>query len=148
VKTILVPVDLSADATRVCKAARGFAKLVRARLVLMHVLPLQPILPADYYLLDADASAKSLLVGQKQAARRLRALARRCAGENLTVRAVQSTGEPAALILAQARECEADYIVIGSHGHNAAYDLLVVSVLQSVLRKARCPVLVIPLKRK
>ena len=43
-KTILVPVDLSAATTRVCDAACAFAKLIKARLVLVHVVLPQPLI--------------------------------------------------------------------------------------------------------
>ena len=36
---------------------------------------------------------------------------------------------------------------MGSHGHGAIYELLVGSVTEGVLRKARCPVLVVPSER-
>jgi len=57
---------------------------------------------------------------------------------------VQLTGAPAPLILAQAESEKADYIVMGSHGHTALYDLVVGSTTHQVLRKARCPVMIVP----
>ena len=89
-----------------------------------------------------------MTAAEKFAARKLRALGRRCAAKKLPVRTVQSTGQPAADILMNATACKADYIVIGSHGHGVAYDLLIGSTTQGVLRKARCPVLVIPIKQR
>ncbi len=47
-------------------------------------------------------------------------------------------------ILEAARICEADYIVMGSHGHNAFYDLLVGTTTHGVMRKAPCPVVIVP----
>jgi nucleotide-binding universal stress UspA family protein len=57
---------------------------------------------------------------------------------------VQLTGSPATLILAQAKIEDADYIVMGSHGHTALYDLLVGSTTYQVLRRTSCPVLIVP----
>ena len=145
-KTILVPVDLSAATARVCGAACTLAKLLHARLVLLHVVQPQPLLPGDLYAFDAGAVANALDAEEKLSGRRLRALARRCAGQKLPVRTLQATGTPETEILAQAAASKADYIVIGSHGHGVAYDLLIGSAVQGVLRKARCPVLVIPIK--
>jgi len=54
------------------------------------------------------------------------------------------TGTPAQLILAQAEVEQADYIIMGSHGHTALYDLLVDSTTHQVLRKAKCPVVIVP----
>lgn len=147
-KTILVPVDLSVATTRVCDAACAFAKLIHARLVLVHVVLPQPILPADFFAFDASAVAAAAVAAEKRAAGRLRGLARRCAGKKISVQTVQSTGQPAGEILNHASARKADYIVIGSHGHGAAYDLLVGSAAQGVLRRASCPVLVIPIRRR
>jgi len=38
----------------------------------------------------------------------------------------------------------ADLLVVGSHGHGAAYDLAVGSVSSGIIRKATVPVLVVP----
>ena len=147
-KTILVPVDLSAATTRVCDAAGALARLIHARLVLLHVVQPPPIILNDYYPFDAGAVVEAVAAGEKFAARRLRALARRCAKKRLPVQTVQRTGQPVAGILAMAAASKAAYIVIGSHGHGVAYDLLVGSTTQGVLRKAGCPVLVVPMPRR
>lgn len=147
-KTLLVPVDLSAATFRVSDAAAAFARQVKARLVLMHAVQPQPVLPADLYAFDSTVVAGVLEAEQKLAARKLKTLARRYAGKKLPVQTLLVTGEPAAEILAAAAGYKADYIVIGSHGHGVAYDLLIGSAAQGVLRKASCPVLVIPIKRK
>ena len=59
-------------------------------------------------------------------------------------------GFAAGHILELARRLRASYIVLGSHGHTAVYDLLFGSTTHAVLRKAPCPVLVVPpsLKKK
>ena len=57
---------------------------------------------------------------------------------------VQVTGAPIAHIIEQAAKYEADYIVMGSHGHTAIYDLLVGSTTHGVLMRARCPVVIVP----
>jgi nucleotide-binding universal stress UspA family protein len=57
---------------------------------------------------------------------------------------VRLTGAPVARILDQAEQRAADYIVLGSHGHTAVYDLLVGSTAHGVLKKATCPVIIVP----
>jgi nucleotide-binding universal stress UspA family protein len=49
-------------------------------------------------------------------------------------------GNPKELILAHAQKSNADLILIGSHGHNAAIRFLLGSTAQSVLRNAVCSV--------
>ncbi|MEW5940915.1 MAG: universal stress protein [Chloroflexota bacterium] len=66
----------------------------------------------------------------------------RKAGLDATALVVQ--GATVETILNEASKLEADMIVVGSHGHGALYQLLVGSVCEGVLRKAACPVLVVP----
>lgn len=147
-KTILVPVDLSTVTTRVCDAAAAFAQLISARVVLLHVVLPQPVRPGDFFAFDAGAVMAAAVAEEKWADRRLRTLAKRYTSKKIPVQTLQSTGQPAGEILNHATATKADYIVLGSHGHGAAYDLLVGSVAQGVLRRAPCPVLVIPIKRR
>lgn len=142
--TILVPVDLSSATTRVCDAASELALLMNARLVLLHVTQPPPVMLADYYAFDSGVMADALEAGEKFAERRLKALTRLLGRHDLDVETIQVTGQPVAVILARAAATKADYIVLGSHGHGAVFDLLVGSTTQGVLRKAPCPVLVVP----
>jgi nucleotide-binding universal stress UspA family protein len=57
---------------------------------------------------------------------------------------LQFNGAPIGLIVEQAKKLEADYIVMGSHGHSAFYDLLVGSTTHGVLKRAKCPVVIVP----
>ena len=47
-------------------------------------------------------------------------------------------------IIEQAQQLAADYIVIGSHGHTALHDLLAGGTASGVLKRATCPVVIIP----
>jgi nucleotide-binding universal stress UspA family protein len=145
-KTILVPVDLSRATSRVCDAACSLAQAIRGRLVLLHVVQPPPVELNSYGFAVADVRGM-LAVLEKRAARKLLALGRRCEKSGRPVRAVQLTGKPVPAILAQAKVLKAEFIVLGSHGHNAAYDLLVGSTAQGILRQSRRPVLVVPMPR-
>jgi nucleotide-binding universal stress UspA family protein len=144
-KTILVPIDLSAATARVCDAARTLAKLIQARLVLFHNVQTPPFLMNDYYAFDTGMMSEVVAAGEKIAAKKLEVLRQRYAKQQLQVKAIQVTGHPVASILAQAASSKAAYIVLGSHGHGAVFDLLVGSTTHGVLSKARCPVLVVPI---
>jgi nucleotide-binding universal stress UspA family protein len=52
-------------------------------------------------------------------------------------------GKPATTILESTASLDPDLIVIGSHGRSGLDHLLLGSVTERVLRKARCPVLVV-----
>ena len=145
-KTILVPVDLSAATAKVCAAACNLARLVGGRVVLLHVVAPPPVVMSEYYAFDSGYVAQAMVALEKTATLRLRSLARRFS-RRARIRTVQVTGQPVPTILAKARASRAAYIVLGSHGHGAMFDLIVGSVTQGVLRKAPCPVLVVPMPR-
>lgn len=147
-KTILVPVDFSTCTARVCAAACDLGRRIRGRVVLLNVTPLFPVAINDLYAFDTGHMAAAMAVLEKQAAKKLRALSRRYGSAACPVQTVQVRGEPVPHILAHAAKFKAAFIIMGSHGHGAAYDLLVGSTTQGVLRKARCPVLVIPPSRR
>jgi len=146
VKTILVPIDFSPVTARVCDAACALARTAKARLVLFHVIEPVPSMINDYAMPMQDLD---YLLDQAQviATRKIRDLAKRCARRGVRVLTAQRTGKPVPAVLAKAAELPADFIVIGSQGHTAAYDLLIGSVLQGVVRRARCPVLVVPVRQ-
>ena len=55
------------------------------------------------------------------------------------------TGSPAAQILKLAEQERIDLIVMGSHGRTGLSKLLMGSVAEGVMRKAKCPVLIVKL---
>ena len=144
-KTILVPVDFSASTARVCAGAQALARLTGSRLILLHVLQPPTAMIYEFNAFDAGQLAGAVEAGEKYAARELAALSKRWQEPGLPVESDQVTGQPAPSIIDHAKEVKADYIVMGSHGHGTFYDLLVGSTTQGVLKKARCPVLVIPI---
>jgi nucleotide-binding universal stress UspA family protein len=147
-KTILVPLDLSPAAVRVCNAACDLARQMDGRLILLHVVQPPPVVMSEVYAFDAGQLTEMAAVADKSAAHRLRVLAGYCAKQKVRATTVQRAGSPVAAILAKAASAKAAYIVMGSHGHGAIYDLLVGSTTHGVLMKAACPVLVVPPTRR
>lgn len=143
-KTILVPVDFSAVTNRVCRLAADLAKATGGRLVLLHVVQLPPVIMSDVYAFDAGAMSGLLATAEKNSTRKLKALGRSLARRAGRVQTVHRTGLPVGTILKEAAARRAGTIVIGTHGHGAVYDLLVGSTTHGVLKKATCPVLVVP----
>lgn len=148
-KTILVPLDLSPATVQVCNAACDLAKLIGGRLVLLHAVQPPPVMMSEVYAFDAGQMTKLASAGSKYAAPKLRALVRHCEKRGVRATTFQKTGSPVAAILAKATSARASYIMMGTHGHSAVYDLLVGSTTHGVLKKAPCPVIVVPpVKRK
>jgi nucleotide-binding universal stress UspA family protein len=141
-KTILAPIDFSKISDPVVKAAANLAKSINGRLILFHVVQ-PPVITSEYGAVLANIQeiiAISESSSQKQLARRQKRL--QAAG--LKVAVAQVTGIPVTSIVDQARKSRASYIVMGSHGHSALYDLLAGSTATGVIKRAPCPVLVVP----
>ena len=68
--------------------------------------------------------------------------------QGVKVTALQIQGPTVESILDQADRLQADLIITGSHGKGALMEVLVGSVSQGVLRKANCPVLIVPTRPK
>ncbi|MFZ5496873.1 MAG: universal stress protein [Verrucomicrobiota bacterium] len=143
-KTILVPLDLSAATVQVCDAACELARLTGGRLVLLHVVQPPPVMMSEVYACDSGRLTELVGAAKRIAAHKLRALARHCEKKELSVQTIMRTGDAARTILAQAAASKAGCIVMGTHGHGAVYDLLVGSTTRGVLKKAPCPVMIVP----
>jgi nucleotide-binding universal stress UspA family protein len=140
-KTILVPVDFSAVSAAVVAEAASLARALDGRIVLLSVVQL-PVVYTEYAaLMNVTEIAAA---GEKNAARELDRLEGELKNQFIKTETVQVTGAPVAHILEQAQKTNADYIVMGSHGHTALYDLLVGSTTHGVLMRARCPVVIVP----
>lgn len=141
-KTLLVPVDFSSVTSAVTRVACQLAGASNSHLVLLHIVQI-PLVMEPYGVSDA-ALLEASIVSEKIADRKLAALVKQCERKVASVEGIQETGQPVGVIVAKARELKADFIVIGSHGHGAVYDLLIGSTAQGVLRRAGCPVVVVP----
>lgn len=143
-KTILVPIDFSPITPAVIKEASSLAKAQRARLVLLTVTQL-PVMPNDYGAYPVNVG-EILDSAVKAARRQLTRWRQRIKQQGLTCVARQLTNATVPAILDEARKVRANYIVVGSHRHNAFYDLLVGSTTHGIVVKATCPVLIVPEK--
>jgi nucleotide-binding universal stress UspA family protein len=102
-----------------------------------------PAAVADYAPLLQDI-AEITAAGEKAAATRLASLQEKLRADGVTSECVQVVGAPVHHIAAEAERVDADYIVMGSHGHTALYELLVGSTTHGILKRAACPVVIVP----
>lgn len=140
--TILVPVDFSDATARVVETARGLAKAFGGRIVLLHVAEPEP----DFIGFEPGPITVRQSVARdfKLEHQRLEDLKQGVAGDASEVLALHIQGPTIDKILHEAGEQQASWIVIGTHGHGALYELLVGSVAHGVIKGARCPVVVVP----
>jgi nucleotide-binding universal stress UspA family protein len=141
-KTILAPVDFSPITDNVIAEATALGRALAARVVLFTVVQPPPAL-TEYAPLLQDI-AQVTAAGEKHAIRQLEKLERTLQMEFVTAESSHAVGSPISLIVDQAQRCGADYIVMGSHGHTALYDLLVGSTTHGVLMRAKCPLVIVP----
>ncbi len=146
VKTILAPVDFSGATKAVAFEATMLAKALGARIVLLSVI--QPPAPIAEYAVLLENIAEITAAGEKAAAKNLARLQSDLERDGVVVETLQFVGAPIPHIVEQAAKLKADFIVMGSHGHTALYDLLVGSTTHGVLMRATCPVVILPAEKK
>jgi nucleotide-binding universal stress UspA family protein len=141
-KTVLAPIDFSDASRRVIDEAINLARSIGGRLVLLHIVPPTAAFPSEFD--STGARAVFLAHAEKHARDELAALQRSLRDEGVTAHVVHQVAQPGPGILEQAERLEADYVVMGSHGHGAFYDLIVGGTASRVLKLAKCPVVIVP----
>ncbi|MGH8047559.1 MAG: universal stress protein [Chthoniobacterales bacterium] len=141
-KTLLVAVDFSDASRQVVSFATNLAKELSSRTVLLHIVePVASYVPVGAAM-DVIESAPPPVMEEDLKAQQGH-LDKLASGlENVEALAV--IGLAADEIVEQAVEQKADFIVLGSHGHGALYHLFAGSVVTGVLKRAKTPVIVVP----
>ena len=141
-KTILAPVDFSKASDAVIEEAAALARALNGRVILLTVVQ-PPVIVSEYAPL-MDNIAEIMAAGEKHATRKLEKLTEKLQTDFVAAESIHTVGAPVPYIIEQAEKYGADYIVMGSHGHTAFYDLLVGSTTHGVLKRAKCPVVIVP----
>ncbi len=141
-KTLLVAIDFSSVTDDVLDVAARMARALDARILLVHVTPPDP----SFVGYDAGPQTVRDAVAEefREEHRKLHELQKRLEQQSVNAATQFIQGPTVEKILEEAGRAGADLIVVGSHGHGALHQLLVGSVSEGVLRKAPCPVLVVP----
>jgi nucleotide-binding universal stress UspA family protein len=142
-KTIVALVDFSDLTFKILKEAHTLAKAFGSHVVILHVITKHPVV------IDAGLVSPTVMedpsperIGEDEAhLLELRDSLEKF-GVQASVRQIQA--ENVEQVLDEARNLEADLIIVGSHRHGKFYNLLVGSVTEHVLRHAPCPVVVVP----
>ncbi len=141
-KTILAAIDFSPASSKVVTESVQLARLLGARVVLMHAIN-PPLFGAEFSGVVVGNLVELTRAMEQEDNEWLRRFSRRFKDVVSAVRT--ETGFPVRVILDAARRLKAAFIVLGSHGHGALYDFAVGSTAQGVLRRSRCPVLLVPI---
>jgi nucleotide-binding universal stress UspA family protein len=136
-KSILCPIDFSEFSVKAYDYAQSLAWHYKAELLVQHVVY---SFPAFYI----DAAYKEICRKLRtDALRKLREFAKRRTRTKVQPRCVVQDGIASDKILSFAEAQAVNLIVMGTHGLRGIDRLLLGSVTERVLRKARCPVLAV-----
>ena len=151
-KKILVATDFSENSNLAFKHAVMLARLNNAEIMLLHVMP---PMDAHFRLMVAGHLGKDLIADlekskfkdqQEQLTKELDDFAKVPENMKRLGKTKVAYGTPDIEIIDAATEAGADVIVMGTHGRGIIEHAFIGSVAEKVLRKAKVPVFVIPLK--
>jgi nucleotide-binding universal stress UspA family protein len=140
---LLVPTDFSPSADAAATLAVSIAKALDAKVIVLHVLDLAPIMAAAGEQLPPDLAAEVLDRMRKEAAQRLA----READRYPQATPLMVEGAPRTTIVELALELRADLIVMGTQGRSGLDRVLLGSVAEHVVRHSDVPVLTVRLRR-
>lgn len=145
-KTILMPVDFTDVTPAVVAAAGDLAQKYGAAIHIVHVAEPNP----DF--VGYQTGPKSVRDAEAGALRdehqQLQDIAVSLRADGIEAHSHLVHGPTVEKILEELDKLEADFVVIGSHGHNPVYRFLLGSTTEGLIRKERCPVLVVPSEKK
>ena len=142
IESILCPVDFSEFSVNAYEYARSLAWHYKAKLFLQHVLyPFHRSFAA--YGSGTDSYEKGCRQLRADAEEKLQEFVRRHARTKIRPQCVVQDGWVTDQILSLAEAQAVNLIVMGTHGLRGIDRLMLGSVTERVLRRARCPVLVV-----
>jgi nucleotide-binding universal stress UspA family protein len=138
-RRILVPVDFRECTVAALQCAAAFAREYKATITLLHV-----VIPDGSHV-RRNISRERLLdemseIGECQ----LRQLVDVIWGEEIHTDIVVAAGKPHVQIVNEAKETNADMIIMASHGAVGSWGLFRRGTTAKVVQHAPCPVLVVP----
>ena len=143
---LLVAVDLSESTQTIVEKVEEINKEYPAKVWILHNAEPEP--DVLEFKVDPVAAREALAKKFHNEHRQIQEIANRLRKAGLDTTALLVHGPTVEYILKEASELNVDMIVVGSHGRGAMYKLLVGSISEGILRKSRCPVLVIPTHKR
>ncbi|MBI4345725.1 MAG: universal stress protein [Elusimicrobia bacterium] len=151
-RRIVVALDGSALAERVLPDIESLAEAAKAEVVLVTAIASLEMVLAQTSAGDtwvpppAIDAEKTVDAARRDADASLRSAAERLKSKGIDVRTQVLEGVAEECILEAARERGADLIALTSHGRSGLDRAVFGSVADAVIRKASCPVLVVPVR--
>ena len=144
-KTIVVAVDFSNATAGVLDMASELARAFSARLRLFHVVEPEPSYTAYGFTPDEFPALHAYQEeAKRRAAGKLDELLEKVKSGLTDATCQIAEGSPLHSLMDYVKEVNADFVVLGSHGHGAIASLLLGSVAEGMVRKATVPTLIVP----
>ena len=146
INRILIAVEDSPYSDQAVNYGVLLALNLSSKIILVHAdeIPITSTYTADPLLNDSPAMIPELMHIQEEASKDLFKRLKKQHGDKVEISTYTKIGRPQDEILAVAEECKADLIILGTHGRTGFDHFISGSVSESVARKAKCPVLIIP----
>lgn len=140
-KKILCPIDFSGHSRVALDYATALARWYEAEIVALHAysVAMVPATIGGY-----AATSVGIPITREEVEHDLEHFVEPARAFGVKLSRSVSAGSPAQAVLDCARKLPADLIVMGTHGASGFERWLIGSVTEKVLRKASCPVLVVP----
>ncbi len=143
---IVLPVDFGEATDKLIDGALKFAKDLNGKICMIHVAP------ADIGFAIGDMGFQYFPEIEeneiKEELTRLNELEQKIIASGVDCEHILKQGIAKELILEYAKEQNASYIVMGSHGRSGMYDVFVGSLTKSLTKDSSIPVMVIPIHEK
>jgi len=140
IERVLIPVDFSETAGAAADYGCELALRLGARVTLLHVFSPGIIATPDAVVMPTPEELRSLANGAR---RHLWSLAQKLERDGLAIDCIAVEGSAADGIREIAEREHADLIVMGTHGRRGLTALVMGSVAEAIVRRAKCPVLVV-----
>jgi nucleotide-binding universal stress UspA family protein len=135
IRTILHPTDFSTRAEAALDTALSLARDHGARLIILHIEPPDSLAEGTF---DTPRDPRAVQRAIDQIRARVEGT-----GSTAPLEILVHEGDPLEEILRTADERHCDMIVLGTHGRTGLGRLMMGSMAEEVVRRARCPVLTV-----
>jgi nucleotide-binding universal stress UspA family protein len=142
IRKILVPVDFSDCSLAGLKYAVRFAKQVGARIIVLHVTDLGPVMMTTGG--GGYDSPTYIDAARRRCGDEMDAFLKRVDVDGVRVDTSAVAGYCPAAIYEAAAKQDADLIILSTHGRTGLRRALIGSIAEGTVRLATCPVLVVP----
>lgn len=141
---LLAAIDFSPVTDKILKKMKELYPKMNPKLFLIHVVQPDP----DFIGYEVGPPTERDFMAKKfhEKHKQIQSIAEGLKKDNINATPLLLQGPTVDTIIEEAQKINADFIVIGSHGHGMMYNLLVGSIGHGLLKNSPIPLLIIPSK--